>query len=296
MTSAATLTGVSDLVTNPAPSATTTHQFTFTTASTGTIEYIQFAFPSGFNVSSATLGLTSGIGAGTLSAPSSTSACYTVTTPVSVSSGTQISVQLHSVVNRSSTGSPSLTVRTRNTSASSCTSGGQIDQGNTSIVINNPASISATAQKVLVFTISKGALSFALNPSSSSTSTDSLNLTVATNTAASTGGYQVTARTGQALTGTRYPGSTIPNWTGTAASPTSWNTGANPNFWGATRTGLVDDSGDYFGITTSTQTIMSGNGPTNGETTTVTFRVAVDYNTPADIYTTTIFFVGTPSF
>ena len=100
----------------------------------------------------------------------------------------------------------------------------------------------------------------------------------------------------QELTGTAYSAATIPAWTGTASSPTAWNTTSFPNYWGVTRTSSPNDGGNYFGVTSTPQTIMSGNGPTNGDVQSETWKVAVDYLTPADTYTTTIYFVGTPKF
>ncbi len=287
---AGTLSSRSDLVTDPSPSATTSHQFTFTTATTGTIASVTFTFPSGFNVTGVSLGLTSGIGAGTVSADTSLRARYTVTSPASVNAGTAITIQLQGVVNSASTGSKSISIATKNASD------GTIDSGTVSTVINNATSISSSIQQVFVFTVGTGSLTFSVDPASSPVAATNVTLTVETNTSSASGGYRVTSRIGQQLTGTAYSAATIPPWTGTTASPTTWNTTTNPNYWGVTRSAFPNDSGNYFGVTTTAQTVMSGTGPTNGDSQTETWKVAVDYTTPADTYTTTIYFVGTPSF
>ncbi len=280
----------SDTVTDPSPSATTSHQFTFTTAGTAVIAYILFVFPTGFDVSSATLGLYSGIGAGTISADSATIARYTVTSPGSISSGTAITIQFQNVVNSSTTGTKTIAIQTKRSNNST------VDSGSVTVIIDNPASISATLQPVFVFTINTGTISLPVDPVSSPVATAGLTLTVATNTSAASGGYIVTARASQDLTGTAYSSAMIPAWTGTAASPTTWDSGSNPNYWGITRSAFPSDGGSYFGLTTAAQTVMSGTGPTNGDSQTQTWRVAVDYLTPADTYTTTVYIVGTPSF
>lgn len=296
---AGTFTNVSDTVTDPSPGASTTHQLTFTAATTASIEFVTFSFPSGFNVGSATLNMTSGIGAGTLSAPTSTSLCYTISSPASITTGTVLSFQLASVINAGTTGTKSITLTTLNTNATSCSSNKpnqKADTGTASIVIGNATAISATTQRVFVFTISAGTMNLDLDPVVNRDMTGTLTLTVRTNTSASSGGYVVTASTSQDLTGTAYSSATIPAWTGTTASPTTWDSVANPNYWGITRSAFPNDNGSYFGLTTTPQVVMSGNGPTNGDAQTQTWRVAIDFTAPADTYTTTVYFVGSPSF
>ena len=89
---------VVDILTDYTAGAITTHTISSTTTVTGTIATIESVFPAGFGVSGATLGVVSGISAGTISVMGQT-VIYTVTTPVSVPSGTVISVELHSIIN-----------------------------------------------------------------------------------------------------------------------------------------------------------------------------------------------------
>ena len=70
----------------------------FRTASTGTIAFVEMTFPSGFDVSQVRLIQSSGIGAGTMSF-SAQSAIYTVTSPVSIPSNTQIKIMMERIVN-----------------------------------------------------------------------------------------------------------------------------------------------------------------------------------------------------
>ena len=103
---------VVDTLTDYTVGVTTTHTITSTTTVTGTIATIEGVFPAGFDVSGATLGAVSGISAGTISVMGQT-VIYTVTTPVSVPSGTVISIELHSIVNPTTPGLYYIAVTTR---------------------------------------------------------------------------------------------------------------------------------------------------------------------------------------
>lgn len=293
---AGTLTNVSDVVTDPTPSAVTSHQFAFQPPSTTTVKYITFTFPSGFSVSSGatTVGLRSGIGAGTLSFSSSLIACYRLTTAANLS-GSIREIELRGVTNTSLTGTATIAIQTWN-GGTTCLNGTAVDSANVQITIDNPASI-PTTQLVFAFSISSGVLNFTLDPVNNPSTTTILTLTVATNASSGSGGYNVTARITGSLAGRAYSSASIPAWTGTAASPTTWNTASNPNFWGLTRDAFPGtDAGKYFGLTTTAQTVMSGTGPTNADVQQETYQVAIDYRTPGDTYVTSIIFVGTPSF
>jgi len=103
---------VADILTDYTVGATTTHTISSTTTATGTIATVEGVFPAGFDVSGATLGAVSGISAGTISVVGQT-VIYTVTTPVSVPSGTAISIELHSIVNPTTPGLYFISVTTR---------------------------------------------------------------------------------------------------------------------------------------------------------------------------------------
>jgi hypothetical protein len=73
-------------------------------------------FPSTFDVSAATrLIERSGIGSGSLSAPSSTTLIYTVSSPVSVPAGTPIRLEIGRIVNSNTAGSFQVSITRENT-------------------------------------------------------------------------------------------------------------------------------------------------------------------------------------
>ena len=74
------------------------------TATTGTIKFIDIAFPTGFDVSAAKLIDRSGIGTGSISAQSPTVLIYTVTSPASVPAGTTIRLEIGRITNSDTEG------------------------------------------------------------------------------------------------------------------------------------------------------------------------------------------------
>lgn len=104
---------VVDTPTNYTVGSTTSHTISSTTTTTGTIATIDGEFPAGFDVSGATLGAVAGISAGTISVAGQV-VTYTVTIPVPVPSGTNITIELSSIINATVVGSYAVTVTTRN--------------------------------------------------------------------------------------------------------------------------------------------------------------------------------------
>lgn len=119
---AGTLTSISILPTTNIVNTRTTYDIFFKTATTGTIKTIQLEFETRFDVSAANkLVERSGIGSGSLSAPSKTTLIYTVSSPVTVGAGTTIRLEIARIVNSNFAGSFKVTITTKNTS------GGTID-------------------------------------------------------------------------------------------------------------------------------------------------------------------------
>jgi len=113
---AGTLTNVSILPTSNMVNERATYDIFFKTATTGTIKTIHMTFPTGFDVSSATkLIERSGIGAGILSAPSSTTLIYTVNSPVIVPAGTTIRLEIGRIVNSNTAGNFKVSIATERT-------------------------------------------------------------------------------------------------------------------------------------------------------------------------------------
>jgi hypothetical protein len=99
-TTQAPLTGVSARQTNNIVGAQSYYDVLFTTSTTGTIKFIDIAFPAGILIGSAPLLVErEGIGAGTAVKTSATVIRYTVTSAVSVPAGTQIRLEFFNIVN-----------------------------------------------------------------------------------------------------------------------------------------------------------------------------------------------------
>jgi hypothetical protein len=113
---AGTLTSIAILPANNIVNTRTTYDIIFKTATTGTIKTIDMTFPPGFEVSAATSLIERiGIGSGSLSAPSSTTLIYTVSSPVSVPAGTTIRLEIGRIVNSNTAGSFQVSLATKNT-------------------------------------------------------------------------------------------------------------------------------------------------------------------------------------
>jgi len=91
-----------------------TYNIFFTTATTGSIKTVEMNFGSDFNIASATrLIERSGIGGGTLSVSGSILK-YTVSSPVSISSGTAIRLEIGRIIANTVGGSLKITITTKN--------------------------------------------------------------------------------------------------------------------------------------------------------------------------------------
>jgi hypothetical protein len=101
---AGTLTNINVIPSNNIVNTRTTYDIVFKTATTATIKTIEMNFPSSFDVRFAVgpspkLIERSGIGSGTLSNPSDTILAYTVGSPVTVSAGTLIRLEIGKIDN-----------------------------------------------------------------------------------------------------------------------------------------------------------------------------------------------------
>lgn len=115
---AAALTNVAVVPSNNIVNTRSIYEIFFKTVTTGTIKTIEMSFPSGFDVSIATkLIEKSGIGSGSLSAPSSTTLIYTVSNPVSVPAGTSIRFEIGRITNSNTAGSFMVSITTEDTVA-----------------------------------------------------------------------------------------------------------------------------------------------------------------------------------
>jgi hypothetical protein len=296
--SAGTTTFNSVTLTSAAASSSTSAAVSFKTATTGTIATIDVALPN-FSGASPSVSNVSGIGAGTVASSGSGigyKVTYTVTSPASVSSNTTISFTLSGLTTPGSTGNQSVAITTKTSAPAT------IDSGNTlvAIVANGATSVTANVAQALTVSIG-GSGSYTLNVDPSGTAfenTSSYAVSLATN---AKNGATTTVSIANALTGTVYASSSIPAVAGTFDSLTS-NTGKPPvNTWGINNDGT---SNTWAGPTTGGIAInnspgganLSPSGPTNSVSQNHVIGVNVDYETPADSYTTTVKYVFTPNF
>ncbi|MBC8233244.1 hypothetical protein H8E77_27160, partial [bacterium] len=107
--------GPNDLPTDtPDPAAaglTAMHTIDFTTATAGTIKYVDITFPAGFDVSNVGVGAVNNIGPGTVT-PTGQVVRYSVTVSAHVAAGTAITIRLTGVVNAPA-GTYTVTVETK---------------------------------------------------------------------------------------------------------------------------------------------------------------------------------------
>jgi hypothetical protein len=105
-----------NIPTNNIVNTRSTYDIFFKTGTTGTIKTIHMTFPSSFDVSIANkLIKRSGIGSGSLSAPSSTTLIYTVSNPVSVPAGTTITMEIARIINSDTAGDFQVSIATEDT-------------------------------------------------------------------------------------------------------------------------------------------------------------------------------------
>ena len=108
------LTGIRVVPSNNLVTTKSTYDIFFTTATTGTIKTIEMNFGGDFNVSpAAKLIERVGIGGGALSASGSTLK-YTVSNPVSISSGTEVRLEIGRIIAQTIGDSFQITVTTKN--------------------------------------------------------------------------------------------------------------------------------------------------------------------------------------
>lgn len=152
----------------------------------------------------------------------------------------------------------------------------------------------------LSFTISPLSLSLGLNSGNSYTDTETNTLTVTTN---GEFGYNIQAHAESLMTHLD-TSDTIAAWTGTNATPTTWNTtciaAAACGFGYSTDdTDLTQFSATKFaGFTTSTpgDVVATASSWVTSDATTITYRASVDLTQPAGDYQTIIRYIVSPRF
>jgi len=290
---AATTTLNSVTLSSDAASATSVSAIvSFKTATTGTVKTVVVAMPN-FSGASPTVSANTNISAGTVASSGSGATyavTYTVTTPASISSATQVSFTLGALTNPGSTGNQSITITTQTSAPATIDSGKSL----VSIIANASTTVTTTVSQAI--TASVGACSnscgLTVDPSGTANTSDTIVVSVATN---AKNGVTTTLAISGTMTGTAYNSATIPAVAGTFASPTANVGKPTVDTWGVNVDGT---SNTWAGPTTAAQTIsgLSTAGPTNSISQTHAVGVNVDYLTPADAYTTSLLYVFTPNF
>jgi hypothetical protein len=295
--SAGTLTSVSWTVTNSQTGKTgVTYQYGMKTATTGTIASVTMTVPSG---TSGTPGVGSvyGLGAGTASI-SGTTLKYTVTSPVSVSSGISLYISFTGLTNTSTAGSYTSTVTTQTSTPTT------IDSGTSASVTfgSSSTSVSVSVGQTLTFTNNTPSFSLDVDPADS-TQSQSVVLTVQTNAAS---GYTVSA-SDIGLSRTTAPSYTIPDVSsgptvGVSTFPADgWGVSATisaPGGSGAALASGLATAGNFVGYPSSAAAFVTATQQTGAtaDTLTLTNEVSVNYAVPEGTYTDTITYVVTPNY
>lgn len=306
------------------------HTFTFTTATTDTIATVQMQYcttasgacstPSGISTTDATQGSISGLGTSSSDFSTNGTINLTVTSPVSISSGTTITLPYTGITNPI-TANSSFFVRltTKNGSAQT------IDSTVVAFAVLTSSSLLVTANVGATFSfeiapITTGSVNGAsvtvsdttastvpfgvLNSGSSAVAAH--DITVTTN---ASNGYVVTIKSSDPpLTDSS---NNIDTFTGTNASPTTWSAPAgssanvNTGFTGYTTedTSLCTGTGSRFSSnkwagpeTTPYEVMCNTNAVLTGETIRVGWKAEVNGIQPAGQYSGTFILVATPTY
>lgn len=126
--------------------------------------------------------------------------------------------------------------------------------------------------------------SLALDPDSNPTTTVTSTITVIGQGTF----YTITAQADKQLTHTGHP----------EISVTAFNDGSTTTVWGSVNNkfGYSLNATDYRGFTTGPVEIFSGNVTGGSDVHTITYKMAVDFSTPAGIYNNTVYFIATPKY
>jgi hypothetical protein len=281
---------------NQAGATSVTYSYSFKTATTGSIKTITLAVSGSGLAGTPAIVKNYGIGAGSVSRAGQT-ITYTVTSAVSVSSGTPIYLELSGLTNDVA-GSYTTTVTTK-TSAPATIDGGTASNSVTMAATNT--AVTVTVDKSLTFTLDTTAFQLAMDPGlpALADQTQTVGLTVQTN---ANSGY--TLSVADAASGLQSSGSgspVIPKVSTGKATSVTWPA-TNAFGYTVSATGATADAAfsgsKYAGYTAAGEQVASRSGPTGGsaDTITITNRVAIDYSQSTGDYTDTIVYTVTPNY
>jgi len=310
------------------------HDFSFTTATTGTIASVTFQYcttaagacstPNGLVTTSGSQGSLTGLGASTTNFASNGNIILTVTSPISVSSGTAIVIPYSNITNPTSINSSffiKITTKDGNADTIDSTTVAFATLGSTSIAVS--ADVGATFSVSLAAvtsgfvngaTINLGSTTAATIPFSSlstgSTKIAAHDITVTSN---SSGGYVITVKSDNPPLADGL-NNNIDKFTGTNATPSAWlspagsSPNANTGFFGYTTesSSLCTGSANRFTVsggnkwagpeTTAYEIACNTGSVMSGETTRIGWQAEVNNLQPAGSYTGTVILVTTPTY
>ena len=282
---AATITPISDTMSNQTISASATNNFSFDAVSgipaSGTVT---ITFPSGFSAIS-TSSATSSMSGATFSVSGNV---ITVTNgSTAVTAGTTVTISGITATNPS-TASSSTTQYIITVSDS----GGDSASIAVAIVTSSQVSVTATINPTITFSISSNSINFGVLTTASVT-TESNTLTLSTN--AGSGASISIQDTRAGLYNIAHAYTIHSNTTTLAAGSEGY--GVNASSSSLTVQSPFSGTGDSVGaITTSTQTIASVTAPVNNSTTTVNYLASISNITPSGPYSDTITYIATGTF
>jgi hypothetical protein len=292
--SAATLTNVQWSVSNNQQGASgVRYTFQFTTATTGTVAYVQMTVPTGTG-GTPSVASNYGIGAGTADLTGDV-LTYTVTSPASIAAGTPILIEFDGITNTATAGDNVSLIFTYDTAVE------VIDDGTSNVVsiADTNTAVTVVVTKSLTFTNDTAAFTFLMDPGLARLSDNSrtVNLTVKTN---ASNGYTLTAKDNAA--GLTSGADQIDRFSNGQAGAEAWDTEVNEFGYRLALSGPRAPANmggsNYAGYVSAGETIASRTGPTGAtaDTVAVTNRVKIDYAEDAGTYSDTIVYTATPGY
>ncbi|MCB9823028.1 hypothetical protein H6800_02030 [Candidatus Nomurabacteria bacterium] len=311
---AAGLTARKITLTSSAASASTTHKFDFTTATTANVGSIKYEYcttasgscvaPTGLNVASASLSAQTGVTGLTVGFTDANN-IVVGRTPASVTSGTAVSNTFTTITNPSTTNTTFFVRITTYTGNDGNT--GPTDTGVVAASTANQITVSASVDETLTFCVYTGANCAASGStvalgtlSTSSTSSGTSKMDAATN---STSGYAITY-TGATLTS---GANTITALSGAASSTgssqygfnlkanTTPSVGSNVTGSGSGTAQTGYNTADSFKFLTG-DTVASASGQTDSNTYTASYIANISNTTNPGTYTSTITYICTATY
>ena len=282
---------------NQVAAANVTYSYSFKTATAGTIGKVTFAVSGAGLAGTPVIAKNYGIGAGTVARAGQT-ITYTVTSPVSVSAGIPIYIELSGLTNGSPAGSYTTSITTQ--TAASATIDGPTTSNAVTLAASNTA-VTVTIAKSATFTLDTTAYTLAMDPSLPALADQSqtVGLTVLTN---ANSGYTLTvADNATGLQSASAGNPVIPKASTGKATSVAWP-GANRFGYTVTGTGGTIDAAfsgsKYAGYVSAGEQIASRTGSTGATADTISIvnRVAIDYGAATGDYTDTITYTLTPNY